>query len=113
MPRLPPSTAFSASSAASVAAPSGSSFPLTRMLASSAASVMTISSLRGGAQRRKTLDAERADQRLGHIVEDEARERIRGDRRKQDSVAVMAGGVEQPVERPVPEDRRVVAAAGT
>ena len=46
-------------------------------------------------RRRKPLDAERPDRRLDTSVEHETRDRVGGDRRQQDAVAMMAGGVDQ------------------
>src|SRR5712671_2344719 len=111
-PRWRVSTAFSSRRAASVATMSGSGCPLTWMFASAVASLIVFSSFRGGGKRTKPLDAERTDRRVDDAVECEARDRVRGDGRQQNSVAVMPGSVDQAIERPGAENRRVVAAAG-
>src|SRR5262245_34802 len=112
MPRWRVSTAFSWRRAASVATMSGSGSPLTRMFASAAASLIVFSSFRGGRKRTKPLDAERADRRVHHAVEREARDRVGSDGRQQNAIAVMPGGVDEAIERSGAEDRRVVTAAG-
>src|SRR5689334_9699110 len=112
MPRWRVSTAFSSRRAARVATMSGSGCPLTRMFASAVASLIVFPSFRGGGKRTKPLDAERTDRCVDHAVECEARDRIRGDGRQQNSVAVMPGGVNEAIERSGAENRRVVTAAG-
>ncbi len=114
MPRWPVSTAFSSSSAASVATASGS-------LLAVDANVGLRSSLGHGGLRhsaaartwRKPLDAERPDRWFELTLEHEPRDGVGGDRREQNSVAMVAGGVDEPCERSRAEDRRIVAAAGT
>src|SRR4029077_18913337 len=109
MPRCPMSTVFSLSSASRVfGAANGSLSPLTRI---SAAWVIALSPLLGGASRQKPLETERPDRGLHDIVEDEPRHGVCGHRRQQNAVAVMAGGVKQAIERTRAEDRRVVATA--
>src|SRR5580692_9322023 len=106
MPRCPVSTVFSASNASSVfGAANGSLSPLTRI------SACIIAPLLRRPRRQKTFETERPDRRLDDIVENEPRHGVRCHRRQQNAVAVMAGGIEQAVERPGPEDRRVVATA--
>ena len=58
------------------------------------------------------LDAEGPDGGIGLALEHQPRNGVGGDRRQQNSVAMMAGRIDQPLERPAAEDRRVVAAAG-
>ena len=109
MPFCSVSTAFSASKAASVAAASGSVSPFTRIEASLIiidaslviidASLVGVSKSFGRARRQKALEAERLDRRLDNIVEDQPRHRIGRHRRQQNAVAMMAGGIEQAVER--------------
>src|SRR5262245_60410288 len=111
MPRWRVSTAFSSSRAASVATMSGSACPLTRMFASAVASLIVFSSFRGGGKRTKPLDAEWVDRRVDDAVECEARDRVRGHGRQQNSVAVMPGSEDEAIERAGAEDWRVVAAA--
>src|SRR3954470_4156153 len=110
MPRWPVSTAFSASKAASVGTVRTSSWPLIRIRASTAACVM-VCTLLGSLGRGKALDPERPDRRLDGAVEHQPGDRVGRDRRQQDAIAVVAGCVDQPVDRPGPEDRRVVTAA--
>src|SRR5262249_17010619 len=66
---------------------------------------------RRGGKRPKALDAEGTNRGLGDAVEHETRDGVSGDRREQNSVAMMTGGVDEPVDRPGAEDRRIVAAA--
>src|SRR6266540_6878792 len=112
MPRWRVSTAFSSSKPASVATISGSACPLTRMFASAAVCAIHFSLLCSGRKRAKPLDAERADRRIDDVIEREARDRVGGDGRQQNSVAMVSGGINEPVDRPCAEDRWVVAAAG-
>src|SRR5262245_30532719 len=65
------------------------------------------------AHGRKALDPERPDHGLDRAIEDKTRDRVGGDRREQDAVAMMAGRVDEPGDWTWPQDRRVVAAAGT
>src|SRR5262245_11302246 len=111
MPRWAVSTAFSASKAASVGTSRSSSSPLMRIRLACVACVM-IRNLFGGLRRRKPLDPEGADRRIDRALEHEPRNRIGGDRRKEDAVAVVAGRVNQPLDRAGTEDRGVIAAAG-
>jgi hypothetical protein len=39
------------------------------------------------------------DRRIGGTIEHELRDSVGGDRRQQNSIAVMAGGVDQPVDQ--------------
>ena len=75
-------------------------------------SALSVTKSLGRMRRQKAFEAERFDRRLDHIVEDQARHGVRRHRRQQDAVAMMAGGIEQAFQRPAPEDRRIVAAAG-
>src|SRR5215831_7272659 len=71
----------------------------------------SFSLFRSSGKRPKSLDAEGTKRGLGDAVEHEARDGVGGDRRQQNSVAVVTGGVDEPVDRPGAEDRRVVATA--
>src|SRR5262245_41198821 len=71
----------------------------------------SFSLFRSSGKRPKSLDAEGTNRGLGDAVEHEARDGVGGDRRQQNSVAVVTGGVDEPVDRPGAEDRRVVATA--
>src|SRR4029453_7109923 len=112
MPRWLVSTAFSSSKPASVATMSGSISPLTRMFASAAVCVIHFSLFCSGRKRAKPLDAERADRRIDDVIECEARDCVGGDRRQQNAVAMVSGGIDEPVDGPGTEDRCVVAAPG-
>src|SRR5260370_3799992 len=122
IPRWATSTAFSSRRAASVAATSGSSSPLIRIWASAVACVMcellmlriahgADAILLRGLGRREPLDAERPDGRIERALEYEARDRVGRHRCAHDAVAVVAGGIADPVKRRRPEDRGIVAAA--
>ena len=54
----------------------------------------------GPRRSREPLDAERADRRLGDAVENETCDGVGGDRRKQNSVAVVTGGIDEPIQWP-------------
>src|SRR5262245_35788212 len=66
---------------------------------------------RRGGKRSKALDAEGTNRGLGDAVEHEACDGVGGDRCEQNSVAMMTGCIDEPVDRPGAEDRRIVAAA--
>src|SRR5208283_5427640 len=108
MPRCAVSMAFSASSASSVAAASGSRVPLTSIRASA---IGFFPRSLGRMRRQEAFEAERLYRRLDHIVENETRHGVRRHRRQQDAVAMVAGGIEQTFQRTASEDRRIVAAA--
>src|SRR5581483_11789932 len=72
MPRCEVSTAFSASSAASVAAASGSLSPLMR-ITGSVIGFSNTATLLGGPRRQKALEAEWCNRRLDNILEHQAR----------------------------------------
>src|ERR1700691_104267 len=112
MPRCEVSTAFSSSSAASVAATSGSLSPLMRITAPVIGFSITAPSFRRP-RRQETLETEWRDRRLNNIIEHKPRDRVRCHRRQQDAVAIMPGRVDQALQRPAAEDWRIIAAAGT
>ena len=62
-------------------------------------------------RRDEPLDAERPDQRLCDPVQHQARDRIGGNRREQNAIAMVAGRIDETWERRGAEDRRVVPAA--
>src|SRR5262245_43173210 len=64
----------------------------------------------GRRQRAKSLDAEGADRRVGNAVKRKARDRVRSDGRQQNSIAMMPGGIDEPIERAGAEDRGGVEA---
>src|SRR5262249_13130897 len=111
MPRWATSTAFSSSKAASVAAVTTSSWPLGRIRATTGAWLMTRKLFRS-ARQRKSIDAERPDGQIDGTFEHKSRDHVGCDRSEQNAVAMMAGGVDEPVNLPPTEDRRIVAAAG-
>src|SRR6476659_4749800 len=67
-------------------------------------------SFRSRSQRPKSFDAEGPDRRVGGTLEHELRDSVGGDRREQNSVAMMSGGIDEAVDQSGPEDRRIVAA---
>src|SRR5262245_20043588 len=64
-----------------------------------------------GGLRRKTLDAERPDGGIDLTIDDQPRHGVGRDRCQQDAVAVMAGRIEQAIDRPGTENWGIVAAA--
>src|SRR5262245_33096569 len=111
IPRWATSTSLSASSAASVAATSGSTSPFTRIPMVSDSCVMTLNLFRG-ARRRKAFDPEGPDRGLDRSVQHEPGDHVGSHRCEQDAVAMVAGGIDQSWHRSRPEDGRIVAAAG-
>src|SRR5262249_7505297 len=71
----------------------------------------SFSLFRSSGKRPKALDAEGTNRGLGDAVEHEACDGVGSDRREQNSVAMMTGSVEESVDRPGAENRRIVAAA--
>src|SRR5262249_37768218 len=59
-----------------------------------------------GARRRKPLDAERPNGRVERAVNDELRDGIGGDRREQDTIAMVPGRIDEPRRRPGSENWR-------
>ena len=111
MPFWPASTAFSSSSAASVAALQGLVLAVDPNLSVESGLRHRLDPIPQPRARRKPLDAERPDRRIERSFQHQPGDRVGRDRRQQDAVAVMAGGVDEPLRRSGPEDRRVVAAA--
>ena len=95
MPRWPVSTAFSAQQRCDGR---GRQRLVLAVDADQGSAIGAPYSRRAGESAR----ARRAGSPDRDIVEDEARDRVRRHRRQQDAVAVMAGGVDQTVERPGP-----------
>ena len=67
-------------------------------------------SFRSRSQRPKSFDAEGPDRRVSGTIEHEFRDSVGGDRREQNAVAMMSGGIDEPVDQSGPEDRRIIAA---
>ena len=63
------------------------------------------------AETLMALHAERADGGIGYALKHQPCDSIGRDRRKQYAIAMVAGGVDEPIDRRRTEDRRVVAAA--
>src|SRR5262245_2491832 len=103
-------SAFTATSAASVSAVSGSLSPLTEIVGAMIFLSFICCSLRRP-REREAFNAKRRKRRISNTVKNESGDEIRGDRREQNSVAMVPRGIDQPRYLRCTQNGRIITAA--